>query len=304
MKTDVNVRLFQFEKLELFQKQVFEVLDVSESTRKDYNVRIKHFIQYTQIHGINFNTYLQYKRFLGGIDTFSVATKNKYLISAKIFLDGLYKLQLIPVKMTDNIKGFSQSKLHKKDGLTDEAIAKIQNYCIALESTTTNLRLKAILSLLIFQGLRQIEITRLNVSDIDLKNKTANILGKGRDDKELIHLHPTAVKVLKEYLSKYRFREGALFRSESNFSNGSRLTTKSIREIIKQILTILEIDGSTHGFRHFFITKLIKSYKGELLTVSKYSRHRSIQMLEVYNDEAIREQDLPRFYNVFSNITL
>ena len=304
MKTDVNVRLFQFEKLELFQKQVFEVLDVSESTRKDYNVRIKHFIQYTQIHGINFNTYLQYKRFLGGIDTFSVATKNKYLISAKIFLDGLYKLQLIPVKMTDNIKGFSQSKLHKKDGLTDEAIAKIQNYCRTLESTTTNLRLKAILSLLIFQGLRQIEISRLNVSDIDLKNKTANILGKGRDDKELIHLHPTAVKVLKEYLSKYRFREGALFRSESNFSNGSRLTTKSIREIIKQILTILEIDGSTHGFRHFFITKLIKSYKGELLMVSKYSRHRNIQMLEVYNDEAIREQDLPRFYNVFNDITL
>ena len=62
MKTDVS--LFQFEKLELLQKQVFEVLDVSESTRKDYNVRIKHFIHYTQIHGINLNTYLLYKRFL------------------------------------------------------------------------------------------------------------------------------------------------------------------------------------------------------------------------------------------------
>jgi len=73
---------------------------------------------------------------------------------------------------------------------------------MTLESTTINLRLKAILSLLIFQGLRQIEITRLNVSDIDLKNKTANILGKGRDDKELVHLHSIAVKVLKEYLSK------------------------------------------------------------------------------------------------------
>jgi len=99
MKTDVNVRLFQFEKLELFQiqKQVFEVLDVSESTRKDYNVRIKHFIHYVQTHGVNLNTYLAYKRFLGGIDTFSVATKNKYLISAKIFLDGLYKLQLISI---------------------------------------------------------------------------------------------------------------------------------------------------------------------------------------------------------------
>ena len=36
--------------------------------------------------------------------------------------------------------------------------------------------------------------------------------------------------------------------------------------------------------------------------VSKYSRHRSIQMLEVYNDEIIREQDLPRFYEVFKEI--
>lgn len=222
----------------------------------------------------------------------------------KFFLDGLYRLQVIPIKVTDNIKGFSQSKLHKKDGLNDEAITKIQNYCSTLEPTQTNLRLKSILSLLIFQGLRQIEIARLNVTDIDLKSKAAYIIGKGKDDKELIHLHPTTVKVLKAYISKYHFREGALFRSESNNSHGSRLTTKSIREIIKQVLSTLEIDGSTHGFRHFFITKLIKSYKGELLSVSKYSRHSSIQMLEVYNDEVIREQDLPRFYNVFNDITL
>jgi len=293
-----------FEKSELLQKQIFDVLDVSESTRIDYNVRIKHFLQYTLIHGINLNSYLSYKRFLGSIDTFSVSTKNKYLISAKIFLDGLYKLQLIPLKITDNVKGFSQSKLHRKNGLNDEDISKIQNYCSTLESTSTNLRLKSILSLLIFQGLRQIEIVRLNVQDIDFKNRTANILGKGRDDKELIHLHPATVIVLKEYLSKCRFREGALFRSESNFSNGLRLTTKSIREIIKQVLSTLQIDGSTHSFRHFFITKLVKSYKGELLTVSKYSRHRSIQMLEVYNDEVIREEDLPRFYDVFNNISL
>lgn len=304
MNKHVIVNVNELNKLELLKKQVFDVLDVSETTRKEYGVRIKHFIQYTKIHGINHNTYLGYKRFLGGIDTFSISTKNKYLISAKVFLDGLYKLQLIPIKITDNIKGFSQSKLHKKDGLNDEAIIKIQNYCATLEPTLTNLRLKSILSLLIFQGLRQIEISRLNVTDIDLKNKTAFIIGKGRDDKEPIHLHPTTVKVLKAYLIKYRFREGALFRSESNFSHGSRLTTKSIREIIKQVLITLEIDGSTHGFRHFFITKLIKSYKGELLTVSKYSRHRSIQMLEVYNDEIIREEDLPRYYDVFNDISL
>lgn len=286
------------------KNSIFDCIDVSENTRKEYLTRIKHFIHFVKLHGLNFNTYLEYKRYLSSIDTLSVSTKNKYLISAKIFIDGLNSLQRLPFQINTKVRGFKQSRLHKKDGLCDEDISKIVDYCSSLEPTIQNLRLKSILSLLIFQGLRQVEITRLNVTDINLKDKTAFIIGKGQDDKELIHLHPSTVKALKTYLQKYRVRDGALFRSESNFSSGSRLTTKSIREIIKKVLNELDIDGSTHGFRHFFITKLIKSYKGELLTVSKYSRHRSIQMLEVYNDEIIREQDLPRFYNVFSDITL
>lgn len=304
MKTNSIEEAIQREKLKLLQKKIFDVLDVSENTRKEYHVRIKHFIQYVQTHRINNNTFLEYKRFLSNIPTFSIATKNKYLFTAKIFLHGLYKLQLIPIEITNNIKGFSQNKLHKRDGLNEEDIKKIQSYSSTLEPTLSNLRLKAILALLIFQGLRQIEISRLNITDIDLKNKTAHIIGKGQDDKEIIHLHPTSVKILKTYLNKFRFKAGALFRSESNHSKGTRLTTKSIREIIKQILNSLNIDGSTHGFRHFFITKLIKSYKGELLTISKYSRHKSIQMLEVYNDEVIREKDLPKFYHVFNDIDL
>ena len=266
---------------------IFDCIDVTENTRKEYLTRIKHFIHFIKLHGINFNTYLEYKRYLSSIDTLSVSTKNKYLISAKIFIDGLNSLQRLPFQINTKVRGFKQSKLHKKDGLSDEDISRIVDYCLLLKPTLQNLRLKSILSLLIFQGLRQVEITRLNVTDINLKDKTAFIIGKGQDDKELIHLHPSTVKALKTYLQKYRVRDGALFRSESNFSSGSRLTTKSIREIIKKVLNELNIDGSTHGFRHFFITKLIKSYKGELLTVSKYSRHRSIQMLEVYNDEII-----------------
>ena len=192
----------------------------------------------------------------------------------------------------------------KKDGLTDDDIGKLQLYCSALEPTRANLRLRAIIALFLFQGLRQIEVVRLDVTDINLRDKVALIRGKGRDDKEPVYLHPSTVKVLREYLRLYHFREGALFRSDSNHCRGERLTTKSIREIIKRTFHTLQIDGSAHGFRHYFITKLIKSYKGELLTASKYSRHRSIQMLEVYNDEIIRQEDLPRYYRVFKDIRI
>lgn len=97
MKTNVIVELTQIDQLELIQKQVFNVLDISESTRKEYSVRIRHFIRYTQAHGINSNTYLYYKSYLSATETFSIATKNKYLIAAKVFLDGLYRLQIIPI---------------------------------------------------------------------------------------------------------------------------------------------------------------------------------------------------------------
>ena len=60
---NVTADLVPFDRLQALKRQVFDVLDTSENTRKEYNVRIKHFIQYTQNYGVNFNTYLEYKRF-------------------------------------------------------------------------------------------------------------------------------------------------------------------------------------------------------------------------------------------------
>ena len=128
-------------------KQVFDTLDVSETIRREYAVRIRHFLRFTDTHGLNRNSYLEYKRYLQGCETFSVSTKNKYLISAKVFLDGLHRVRLIPQKITDGVKGFSQSRLHKKDGLTDDDIGKLQSYCSALKPTRANLRLRAIIAL-------------------------------------------------------------------------------------------------------------------------------------------------------------
>lgn len=287
--------------LSQLSQKVFSGLDLSNSTIKDYQYRIGQFLDYLNRNGFSHNTLLEYKRYLQGLD-FSVSTKNKYFISAKIFLRELYRLDYLNKDITVNIKGFKQAHSHKKDGLNDDDISIIQNHCKTLQPTFENLRLKAIISLLLFQGLRQIEICRLDIKDIDLKNKCAFIRGKGRDDKELIWMHPFTVKSIREYLKGSRMQDGALFQSTSNFCKNHRLTTKSIRVIIKALFNDLGIDGSTHGFRHFFTTKLIKSYKGELLTVSKYTRHRSIQMLEVYNDEVIRQEDLPRFYSVFSEL--
>lgn len=284
--------------------KVFDLLDVSEATRKDYKYRIGLFLDFTNERGFNRNSFLEFKRSLAERTDLAVATKNKYLAAAKIFLKEANRQGFLPADITQNIKTFSQSKKHKRDGLNDEEIRTLTNAIKELPETPTNTRLKAIISLLVFQGLRQVEIIRLDVKDIDFISKTAFIQGKGRDDKEPIYLHPETIKALKAYLKGNKIADGALFTSQSNNNKNQRLTTRAIRDIVKKTLNDLGIEKTTHGFRHYFTTTLIKTYKGDLLEVAQYTRHKSLEMLQVYNDNINRKADLPRYYQAFSGVKL
>jgi len=283
-------------------ERVFDLLDVSEATRQDYKYRIGLFLDFTQERGLNRNSFLDFKRALAERTDLSIATKNKYLATAKIFLKEANRQGFLPADITQNIKTFSQSKKHKRDGLNDEEIKKLTEAISVLPATPQNARLKAILSLLVFQGLRQVEVIRLDVRDLDFISKTAFIQGKGRDDKEPINLHPEAVRALQAYVKGNKIADGALFTSQSNNSKNKRLTTRAIRDIVKQTLNALGIEKTTHGFRHYFTTTLIKTYKGDLLEVAQYTRHKSLEMLQVYNDNIKREADLPRFYRAFNGV--
>jgi len=284
-------------------EKVFDLLDVSGATRQDYKYRIGLFLDFTQERGFNRNSFLEFKRYLAERTDLAVSTKNKYLATAKIFLKEANRQGALPADITQNIKTFSQNKKHKRDGLNDEEIRTLTNTLKELPETQQNARLKAILSLLVFQGLRQVEVIRLDVKDIDFISKTAFIQGKGQDDKEPINLHPEAIKALQSYLKGNKIADGALFTSQSNNNKNKRLTTRAVRDIVKEILNTLGIKKTTHGFRHYFTTTLIKTYKGDLLEVAQYTRHKSLEMLQVYNDNINRKADLPRYYKAFSGVS-
>ncbi|RXG64767.1 site-specific integrase, partial [Candidatus Atribacteria bacterium 1244-E10-H5-B2] len=236
-------------------EKVFDLLDVRETTRADYKTRIGLFLDFTRRQGINRNSFLDFKRELAERTDLAVSTKNKYLTSARVFLKELNRQGVLPADITQNIKTFRQSKKHKKDGLTDEEINTLMEKIRPLPNTPRTTRLKAILVLLTLQGLRQIELIRLEVRDLDFVSKTAFIQGKGQDDKELINLHPETCKTLQEYLKTNKIADGALFTSQSNNSYNRRLTTRAIRGIVKATLAELGINKTTHGFRHYFTTK-------------------------------------------------
>lgn len=285
-------------------KQLFELLDVAETTRQEYKKRIDLFLDFLMGKELNFNSFLEFKKYLASRVDLAVSSKNKYLITAKIFLNELNRQGIIPVDITKNIKVFKSDRKHKKEGLSEEEVAILIKELQQLKNNQKNSRLKAVLAFLLLQGLRQCEIVRLNIEDVDLANNRTFIKGKGSDDKEAINLHPQTVQVLKNYLKINKIADGALFVSQSNNNRLKRLTTRSLRKMVKDFFNKVGIEKSTHGTRHFFISQLIKNYKGDLLEVSRYSRHKSIEMLQVYNDNIKLKADLPRFYEVFNKIKI
>ncbi|MCL4339165.1 tyrosine-type recombinase/integrase [Patescibacteria group bacterium] len=285
-----------------YPRKIFDNLDVSESTRVDYNYRIGLFLTFIKYNHFVSNSFLDFKRYLSKRNDYAVSTKNKYLITAKVFLKELNRLGFLPINITQNVKLFQQNRKHKRIGLSESEVLLLSEKIKQLPITMKNTRLRAILCCLVLQGLRQKEIIGLAVRDLDLVNQTISITGKGREDKEMVDLHPETVKALSEYLVTNKIADGPLFVSQSNHKRNNRLTTRGLRGIVKAMLKELNINKCVHGFRHYFATKLIKTYKGDLLAVAQYTRHKSIDTLQIYNDSIKHKEDLPRFYRAFQGI--
>lgn len=294
--------------------EVFDVLDVSEATRADYIARLTLFLSFVENNQFNVNTFLEYKRMLRNRDDLSVSSRNKHLVSARVFLKELHRRGILPTDITHNVRNFRQGKYHKKDGLTQQEVERVRDWCYVHNEDYRNV---AIVSLLLYNGLRQIEIVRLNWEDINLKNKVLWIRGKGKDDKEPVFMHDDVVLALLRL--QYKIQEkrpgylygnaerlrGAVFRSKTYTGQYKRLTTRGVRLLVETMFTEVGIKGkSTHSFRHYYVTKLLRAYGGDIMTVMKYTRHRSPQMLEVYNDRIIQEKDLPKFFSTFDDLKL
>lgn len=283
MNTNIETRdIISLEEAKKKAVQLFELLDVSDTTRKDYASRIGLFLSHVGQEGFSRNSYLNFKRYLEARADYTVATKNKYLATAKVFLKELNRLGTIPADITQNIKLFNQNKKHKREGLNEKEILALVDKIREMPATPKTTRLRALFCLLAFQGLRQIEITRLDVADLNLPSAVAYIRGKGSDDKEPIYLAPETIKALREYVRANKVGSGALFKSLGN-RKSERLSSMTIKREFKKLFASMSIDKTTHGFRHFYITTLLKSL--DVRDVRKFSRHHSLEMLIVYDDE-------------------
>jgi integrase len=282
-------------------RRIFELMDISESTRNDYSARIGEFLRFVSVNGFHRNSFLEYKRHLDKRVDLKISSKNKYLASSRIFLKELARQGIIP-DITLNIRSFKANRKHKREGINTDEVKIILSNLEQLSQTNDSIRLKAIIYLLAFQGLRLTEIRRLESEDINLKEGTALIRGKMRHDKEKIYLHPFTVEALREYLKINKINSGALFQSTSNRNRNGRMTIRALQHIVNGYLKSLGIEKVVHGFRHFYCTKIVRGFNGDLAEAIKFTRHRNVQTVMIYYDSVKMESNLPQYYKAFEGL--
>jgi len=83
-------------------------------------------------------------------------------------------------------------------------------------------------------------------------------------------------------------------------NKSKRLTSRAIKQEFGALFKELGISKTVHGFRHYFITHLLKSF--DVGTVRKFSRHKSLDMLIVYDDEINLSEKKDKVFSCFKEI--
>ena len=148
----------------------------------------------------------------------------------------------------------------------------------------------AVIELLFATGMRISELCCLKQQDVDLKNGTVLIFGKGAKERFIQIGNADVLKALKKY--KLAFTE-ELSQSEWLFVNrlNERLSEQSVRLMINHYCRQAGIDMhiTPHMFRHSFATLLLEA-DVDIRYIQKMLGHSSITTTEIYTSVSMNKQ--------------
>jgi tyrosine recombinase XerC len=199
----------------------------------------------------------------------SIARK---LSSARSFFRFLSREKLAPQNPFENIM---TPRLPKKlpNFLYPEEINRL------LEAAEKNKRDRAILEVIYGTGLRVIELSRMNVGDVNFDEEEIKVLGKGSKER-IVLFGSHARRALEAYLKERGSKKNtALFLGR----RGSRLTPRSVERLIayyaKKAGIIKKV--TPHTLRHSFATHLLEG-GADLRMVQELLGHASLSTTQVY----------------------
>ena len=270
----------------LVEKFIYDQ-DVRERSRSAYRRNIKQFLNWVKDAGLDPFTMkrdhvIAYKEFLAfkGLSPLSISA---YITAVRLFYRFLYREGLC-WNIAEDVKLPRKPQGHRKQPLSQSEGKALLQYL-----TRQGPRNEAIGHVLIYCGLRTIEVSRLQVQDLTIRQGKYVLMihGKGHDIKDrFITVNDRTLQALRAYLAT---RPGALpgepmFTSTSNNNRGQQLSTTTISTMIKEALRAIGLDDrmfTAHSLRHTFATSSLKA-GAPLDRVSKALGHSSINTTEIY----------------------
>lgn len=147
---------------------------------------------------------------------------------------------------------------------------------------------RAMLELMYATGVRVSELTKMDLRDVDFKNKLIRVTGKRRKER-IVPFGDPASEALRGYMS---VRDGFLNSApiserdtDALFLNyqGTRITTRSVGRMVEKYIRICAgmHDLSPHALRHSFATHLLDS-GADLRDIQELLGHARLSTTQIY----------------------
>jgi site-specific recombinase XerD len=259
----------------------------SPNTVKSYTEDLKSFLDYCkgsskiELAGI---TEKFIKSFLMSLNEKGLDTKS---ISRKLAsIRGMFKyaylqnyIETNPVILISNPK----TKRKLPEVASTDSILEIYN--LADENDVDPKLVKAIFELLYGCALRVSELCKLNFIDLDQKEKTIKILGKG-NKMRIVPVGDKSLKIIKEYLNnKSNIKSNSALLTNKK---GKRIYPRQVHRIVKKYLgKVTDLKRkSPHVLRHSAATHMLDN-GADLRAVKEILGHENLSTTQIYTHVSI-----------------
>lgn len=212
----------------------------------------------------------------------AAATINRRLAAVRSLVKLGRTLGLVPWAL--DVEGVDAQPYRNTRGPGVEAVRRMVS-AVQARGDAKGVRDAAIIRLLHDLALRRGEVVSLNLEDLDLEEGRLAVLGKGRTAQVWMTVPPPTLDALNAWLAVRGTEPGPLFKSFDHAGKGSgRLTGAGVFNLVRDAGRAVGITVRPHGLRHTAITEALDATRGDVRKVQRFSRHRDVRTLQIYDD--------------------
>lgn len=280
--------LTYIEKYLLYLKKI---RNYSDNTISSYNVELIKYKDYLDKLNIDYRKVTKeniwdYLKDLDGL--YKNSSINHHLSTLRSFYEYLKEEEVINTNIFLLIRN-PKKKKSLPNVLNYDEINKLLDFKEL--DNINDYRDRLIFEMLYSTGLRVSELSNIKLKDIDMKEKSIKVLGKGNKER-YVYYSNHASHALKEYLDIRNTKSEYLFIN----SKDERLSRQSIEDIVNKRIKKISLMHhiSPHTLRHTFATDMLKN-GADIRVVQELLGHKKLSTTEIYthlSNEYLRSEYL------------